>query len=62
MPQYPPPPRTVHPWIGYLYRCLLALVVALALAATPMTPPGSSGDHRANDGGQGVDPLVNWNS
>jgi hypothetical protein len=53
------------PWIGYIYRGLLALVVAVALAATPSASPTdsppSNGNQSTQNGDHEVTPLVNWN-
>jgi hypothetical protein len=58
--------RIAHPWIGYISRGLLALVIAAVLAATPpATPPGppaSNDNQSTHNGDHEVTPFVNWNS
>ena len=68
--QHPISHRIAHRWISYIYRGLGALVVAVALAATPPAsppsvpapPPASDGNQSSHTGDHGVDPFVNWNS
>jgi hypothetical protein len=59
--QHPISHRIAHRWISYIYRGLGALVVAVALAATPTDPPPSNGNQSAHNEDHERTPQVNWN-